>query len=71
MNYQNCILLTEEEMETYDERIEALDGLIVIEAEGIDKEYVIRKLGSMYGYTSLTVLMDNGVYGDRVCLLSK
>ena len=49
----------------------SLDSVIVIEGEGVDKEEVLRRIGSMYGYTSLTFLMEDGVFGDRVCLLSK
>ncbi len=71
MNYRNCLLVREDELDIYDERMASLDSVIVIEGEGVDKEEVLRRIGSMYGYTSLTFLMEDGVFGDRVCLLSK
>ena len=36
-----------------------------------DQDAVLRRLGNEYGFTSLTFLMEDGVFGDRVCLLSK
>ena len=71
MNYRNCLLLKEDELDVYDERLGSLDDLIVIEGIGVDRESVMSELGNMYGFTSLTVLMEEGVHGDRVCLLSK
>ena len=71
MNYSNCLLLKEDELSVYDERIGAEHDLIVIEGIGVDRDRVMSELGSMYGFTSITVLMEDGVHGDRVCLLSK
>ena len=48
-----------------------MHDLIVIEGIGVDRDRVMSELGSMYGFTSITVLMEDGVHGDRVCLLSK
>ena len=71
MNYRNCLLLKEDELGAYDEKIASLDKLIVIEGTDVSRENVMATLGSMYGFSSLTVLMEDGVHGDRVCLLSK
>lgn len=71
MNYRNCLLLKEDELSVYDEHIGSLHDLIVIEGTGVDRDSVMSELGNMYGFTSLTVLMEEGVHGDRVCLLSK
>ncbi|MBO7532289.1 MAG: hypothetical protein J6T50_10850, partial [Lachnospiraceae bacterium] len=71
INYGNCLLINEEEAGLYDERLASLNAVIVIEGEGVDKDAVIRSLGNMYGFSSLTFLMEDGVFGDRVCLLSK
>ena len=71
INYGNCLLVNEEEAGLYDERLASLNAVIVIEGEGVDKDAVIRSLGNMYGFSSLTFLMEDGVFGDRVCLLSK
>ena len=70
MNYNSCLLLKEEEVDIFDERLASLNGVIIIKGYGVDDE-VIRKIGNMYGYNSLTFLMEDGVFGDRVCLLSK
>lgn len=71
MNYGNCLLLKEEEAESFDERLASLNAVIVIEGEGVDKDAVIRTIGNMYGFHSMTYLAGDGVFGDRVCLLSK
>ena len=71
MNYGNCLLITEEEAGVYDERLASLNAVVVIAGEDVDKDAVIRSIGNMYGYSSLTFLMEDGVFGDRVCLLSK
>ena len=71
MNYDNCFLLREDEAGIYDERLASMNAVILIEGEGVDKDAVLRRLGNEYGFTSLTFLMEDGVFGDRVCLLSK
>ena len=71
MNYQNCLLLKTEELDGFDERLDSLNDVILIEGAGVDKDEVVATLGRKYGYSSLTVLMEQGVFGDRVCLLSK
>ncbi|MCR5618759.1 MAG: hypothetical protein K6F65_01545 [Lachnospiraceae bacterium] len=70
MNYNSCLLLKEEEVDHYDERLASLNSVVIIRGDGVDNE-VIRKIGNMYGYNSLTFLMEDGVFGDDVCLLSK
>ena len=71
MNYDNCLLVNIEELPVFDEKLSAHDEIVVIEGAGIDREEVLTTLGDMYGYSSVTVLMEEGVFGDRVCLLSK
>ena len=71
MNYDNCLLVNIEELPVFDEKLSAHDDIVVIEGPGIDKGEVLTTLGDMYGYSSVTVLMEEGVFGDRVCLLSK
>jgi hypothetical protein len=71
MNYKNCLLLKEDDLEVYDERLASLSDVILIEGAGVEKDRVIAMLGKEYGFSSLTVLMEEGVFGDRVCLLSK
>ncbi len=71
MNYRNCLLLKEDETSVFDERIDSLDSVVLIEGIGVDRDEVIKTYGEMYGFSSLTILMEDGVHGDRVCLLSK
>ena len=71
MNYDNCLLVKRDELAVFDEFLDAHDELIVIEGPGIDRGEVLTTMGDMYGYRSVTVLMEDGVFGDRVCLLSK
>ena len=71
MNYGNCLLIREDEVGLYDERLASLKAVVVIEGKGVDKDAVIRSIGNTYGFSSLTFLMEDGVFGDRVCLLSK
>ena len=71
MNYNNCLLVNKDELAVFDEKLAGHSEIIVIEGAGVDRDEVITTLGDMYGYTSLAVLMDDGVFGDRVCLLSK
>ena len=71
MNYRNCLLLREDELDTYDERLASLDAVVLIEGEGVDTDAALLRIGNMYGFNSLTFLMEDGVFGDRVCLLSK
>ena len=71
MNYDNCLLVNSEELTVFDEKLASHDEIIVIEGADVDKDEVLMTLGDMYGYTSLTVLLEEGVFGDRVCLLSK
>ena len=71
MNYNNCLLVNKSELPMYNEILASHNEIIVIEGDGVDRDEVLVTLGDMYGYTSLTVLMEDGVFGDRVCLLSK
>lgn len=71
MNYNNCLLVNRDELSIYDENLAAHDQIIVIEGAGVDRREVLTTMGDMYGYSSVTVLMEEGVFGDRVCLLSK
>ena len=71
MNYNNCLLVYRGELSIYDKNLAAHDQIIVIEGAGVDRREVLTTMGDMYGYSSVTVLMEEGVFGDRVCLLSK
>ena len=71
MNYNNCLLVNRDELNIYDENLAMHDEIIVIEGPEVDRREVLTTMGDMYGYTSVTVLMEEGVFGDRVCLLSK
>ena len=71
MNYNNCLIVNKDELNTFDERISSQNEIIVIEGAGVDRREILMTMGDMYGYTSVTVLMEDGVFGDRVCLLSK
>ena len=71
MNYDNCLLVNIDELPVFDEKLAAHDSIVVIEGAGINRSEVLMTLGDMYGYTSVTVLLEDGVFGDRVCLLSK
>ncbi len=71
MNYNNCLLVNRDELNIYDENLAIHDEIIVIEGPEVDRREVLTTMGDMYGYTSVTVLMEEGVFGDRVCLLSK
>ncbi|MCR4792185.1 MAG: glycosyltransferase family 39 protein [Lachnospiraceae bacterium] len=71
INYKDCLLLKEDELGVYYERLASCDKLIVIEGIGVSRENVLGVLGETYGYSSVTVLMEDGAHGDRVCLLSK
>ena len=71
MNYENCLLVNKEELPVYDEKLASHDQIIVIEGAGVNRDEVLTTLGDMYGYSSVAVLMEDGVFGDRVCLLSK
>ena len=71
MNYDNCLLVNKDELPVYDENLASHDKIIVIEGAGVNRDEVLTTLGDMYGYSSVAVLMEDGVFGDRVCLLSK
>lgn len=71
MNYRSCLLLKEDEMETYDEKIASMDSVMLIVGPGLDGNDILVRFGSMYGFSSLTYIMEEGVFGDNVCLLSK
>ena len=71
INYQNCLLLKEDEIYGFDERLAGLDRVVVIVGEGVDESAAVATLGRMYGFSSVTALMEQGVFGDRVCILSK
>lgn len=71
MNYDNCLLVNIDELPVFDEKLAVHDSIVVIEGAGINRSEVLMTLGDMYGYTSVTVLLEDGVFGDRVCLLSK
>ena len=71
MNYRSCLLLKEDEMEAYDEKIASMDSVMLIVGPGLDGNDILVRFGSMYGFSSLTYIMEEGVFGDNVCLLSK
>ena len=71
MNYDNCLLVNIDELPVFDEKLASHDSIVVIEGAGINRSEVLMTLGDMYGYSSVTVLMEDGVFGDMVCLLSK
>ncbi len=71
MNYNNCLIVNRDELNIYDENLASHDEIIVIEGPEVDRREVLTTMGDMYGYSSVTVLMEEGVFGDRVCLLSK
>ena len=67
-----CISLVNiDELPVFDEKLASHDSIVVIEGAGINRSEVLMTLGDMYGYSSVTVLMEDGVFGDSVCLLSK
>ena len=71
MNYGNSLLLKEDELSKGYDRLSEDEELIVIIGPGIRTQDVISELGRPYGYSSMTVLLEDGVFGDTVCLLSK
>ncbi len=71
MNYSNSLIVNKDEMrEEYDKLAEAKE-IIVIVGRGVDEQAVFSEFGSRYGFSSITLLLEEGVFGDRVCLLSK
>ena len=71
MNYQNALLLKEDELSAEYDRLRGVDELIVIIGTGVDEKKVFGSFGSKYGFSSITVLLENGAFGDTVCLLRK
>ena len=71
MNYGNTLLLKEDELKEEYDRLSSDDELIVIIGPGVGKQVVYSGLGKPYGFSSMTVLLEDGVFGDTVCLLSK